>query len=57
LRDGVHTAKVKRDFMSGVRSGVNGTPTFFVNGSRHDGPADAESLAEAINEAMHTRSH
>jgi protein-disulfide isomerase len=29
--------RVREDFMSGVRSGVNGTPTFFINGSRHDG--------------------
>ena len=28
---------VKADFMSGVRSGVNGTPTFFINGRRFDG--------------------
>jgi protein-disulfide isomerase len=34
--------------MSGVRSGVNGTPTFFVNGVRHDGPWDADSLTEAL---------
>jgi protein-disulfide isomerase len=28
--------RVRRDFMSGVRSGVNGTPTFFINGVRDD---------------------
>jgi protein-disulfide isomerase len=41
--------RVKEDFMGGVRSGVNGTPTFFVNGKRHDHGTDFESLAEAIN--------
>ena len=30
-------AKVRSDFLSGARSGVNGTPTFFVNGERYDG--------------------
>src|ERR1051326_4417197 len=30
--------RVREDFMSGIRSGVNGTPTFFINGQRHDGP-------------------
>ena len=34
--------------MSGVRSGVNGTPTFFINGMRHDGPFDLDSLLDAI---------
>ena len=29
--------QVKEDFMSGVRSGVNGTPTFFINGRRFEG--------------------
>jgi protein-disulfide isomerase len=31
------TPNVRADFIGGVRSGVNGTPTFFVNGSRFDG--------------------
>lgn len=34
--------------MSGTRSGVNGTPTFFVNGIRFDGEATFENLAAAI---------
>jgi protein-disulfide isomerase len=41
--------RVKSDFSSGVRSGVNGTPTFFINGQRHDGPYDFASLVEAID--------
>jgi protein-disulfide isomerase len=41
--------RVREDFMSGVRSGVNGTPTFFINGVRHDGPFDLSSLTEAID--------
>src|SRR5437899_5404080 len=44
--------RVREDFMSGVRSGVNGTPTFFVNGSRHDGPWNAEDLVAAIDRAL-----
>ena len=36
--------KVREHFMSGVRSGVNGTPTFFVNGRRYDGPWEPERL-------------
>ncbi len=37
LEDGTYKARVREDFRSGVRSGVNGTPTFFVNGTRYDG--------------------
>ena len=37
LASGATSARVRSDFRSGVRSGVNGTPTFFVNGKRFDG--------------------
>ena len=40
--------RISADFSGGVRSGVNGTPTFFVNGRRHDGPFDAASLTAAL---------
>jgi protein-disulfide isomerase len=39
------------DFESGVRSGVQGTPTFFVNGIRHEGAADAAGLLGAVQAA------
>src|ERR1700761_482220 len=45
-------ARVKSDFSSGVRSGVNGTPTFFINGQRHDGRYDYESLVAAVEEVL-----
>jgi len=41
-------ARVREDIDSGVRSGVNGTPTFFINRVRHDGPWDLQSLTTAI---------
>ncbi len=44
--------RIREDFMSGVRSGVNGTPTFFINGVRHDGSYDLETLLAAIAEAV-----
>jgi protein-disulfide isomerase len=47
----VYAPRVREDFVSGVLSGVNGTPTFFINGARHDGSWDAESLLEALQEA------
>ncbi len=43
-------ARVREDFMSGVRSGVNGTPTFFINGVRHDDSFDLETLLNAMEQ-------
>jgi protein-disulfide isomerase len=47
LADGFAT-RVRRDFISGARSGVNGTPCLFINGGRYDGPRDAESLIAVL---------
>ncbi len=52
VRTGVHMPKVRSDFRSGVRSGANGTPTFFVDGARHDGGWDADALSGAIEHAL-----
>lgn len=52
LKEHTYADKVREDFKSGVRSGVNGTPTFFINGSRYDGPWDVESLIEAIEKPL-----
>ena len=43
--------RVKRDFMGGMRSGVAGTPTFFINGKRYEGALDHASLLSAIGRA------
>jgi protein-disulfide isomerase len=43
--------RVEEDFSSGVRSGVNGTPTFFVNGVRYDGYPEYVHLVEALEAA------
>ncbi|MFZ0680349.1 DsbA family protein [Candidatus Binatus sp.] len=51
MESGAYLERVREDFSSGVRSGVNGTPTFFINGVRHDGPFDLASLLAAIEEA------
>lgn len=51
LDEGVYQERVREDFMGGVRSGVNGTPTFFINGVRHDGSWEMASLLDAIERA------
>ena len=52
MTEHVHTNRVHEDFLSGVRSGVNGTPTFFINGVRHDDSYELETLLAAIEAAM-----
>jgi protein-disulfide isomerase len=51
LADRVHLPRVREDFKSGVRSGVNGTPSFFINDLRYDGSRDPQSMAAALLEA------
>ncbi len=51
LGDARLSERIRRDFMGGVRSGVNGTPAFFINDIRHDGGWDAESLIESLRTA------
>jgi formate-nitrite transporter family protein len=51
LESSAHAKRVREQFRSGVRSGVNGTPTFFINGLRHDGSWDADTLLEALTAA------
>jgi protein-disulfide isomerase len=51
LAEHVHADRVREDFISGVRSGVNGTPTFYINGARHDDSYDAETLLAALERA------
>ncbi|MGB7158539.1 MAG: thioredoxin domain-containing protein [Tepidisphaeraceae bacterium] len=43
--------RVREDFQSGVRSGVNGTPTFFINDLRYDGEKDYDALLAALDDA------
>lgn len=51
LGEHVHEARVHEDFLSGVRSGVNGTPTFYINGVRHDDSYELETLLAAVEQA------
>jgi protein-disulfide isomerase len=51
LESGEFADRIQKDFSGGVRSGVNGTPTFFINGQRHDEDFELETLARAIRAA------
>jgi protein-disulfide isomerase len=48
LENDTFTPRVRADFLGGARSGVNGTPTFFINSQRLDGSWEYEDLVEAI---------
>jgi protein-disulfide isomerase len=45
---GAHKERVREDFRSGAHNGVNGTPSFFINGERYDGAYDEEDLFAAL---------
>lgn len=49
--------RIKEDFLGGVRSGVNGTPTFFINGVRHEGAFEFEDLVKAIDAEISKPGH
>jgi formate-nitrite transporter family protein len=52
LEGGTYRARVKEDVLSGLESGVSGTPTFFINGERYDGAHGTEPLFEALQGAL-----
>ena len=51
LASHAHVARIEEDVQSGERSGVEGTPTLFVNGRRHEGGYDAATLLAALTAA------
>ena len=51
LDEGVHAPRVRADFLGGVRSGVNGTPAFFINGERYEGTFTLDALVAALLKA------
>jgi protein-disulfide isomerase len=51
MNDHIYTSRVREDFRGGVRSGVNGTPSFFINGALYTGAYDVRSMLTALREA------
>lgn len=48
---GANLVRIKEDFKSGVRGGVNGTPSLFINGSFYEGELDVDELLAALTKA------
>jgi protein-disulfide isomerase len=48
LRHHDYAARVAEDVAGADASGVSGTPTFFINGRRHHGAYDIDTLTEAV---------
>lgn len=44
--------KIRQEFLGGVRSGVNGTPTFFINTTMYQGDVSVDSLSEIIQSTL-----
>jgi protein-disulfide isomerase len=52
IAGGAHVAHVFEDFNSGTLSGVNGTPTFFINGARLDWDFQPGTLGDALQRVL-----
>jgi protein-disulfide isomerase len=52
LADGIYVPRIQEDISGGVRSGVNGTPTFFIQNKRFNGGYELESLVNALKSAQ-----
>jgi protein-disulfide isomerase len=52
LREGTYTHRVQLHREDGLRSGVNGTPTFFINRHRYEGWHEYDALFDALSDAL-----
>ena len=52
LEEHRYLPKIRRDFMEGVRSGVNGTPTLFINNARWNGPITGNALLAGLHGSL-----
>jgi Na+/H+ antiporter NhaA len=51
IRRRKYSERIARDVASADASGVGGTPTFFINGRRHEGAYDVDTLTDAVRKA------
>jgi protein-disulfide isomerase len=48
IRNHIHAPRIREDFLSGIQSGVNGTPSLYINEIRYDGSWDLDSLMQIL---------
>ncbi len=48
MKNHTHISKIREDFLSGVQSGVNGTPSFYINDIRYDNSWDFDTLTQIL---------
>ncbi len=48
MKNHTHASKIREDFLSGVQSGVNGTPSFYINDIRYDNSWDFDTLTQIL---------
>jgi protein-disulfide isomerase len=47
-----YAGKIRQDFVSGVKSDVTGTPTFFINGMRYEGDIDVDEMLRTLESQL-----
>ena len=52
IQKSILSAKVEKDFESGIRSGVNGTPSFFINGKKYNGEWEEEVFSQHLKSLL-----
>ena len=52
LENETHAAKIQKDFVGGIKSSVNRSPTFFINGERYNGNMDLDALVKHIEKLL-----
>ncbi|AFM23374.1 DsbA family protein [Desulfomonile tiedjei] len=52
VKQGIVQERIRKDRQNGILSGVNGTPTFFINGTRYDGSPDYDSMLSVLESEL-----
>jgi formate-nitrite transporter family protein len=55
IKSGIHASRVRADYLGGVRSGMKGTPTFFINGQLYEGAHESAALVAELLKASRGR--